>query len=47
MSFPNPTKTLNECVADGTHLQDTDDDGYCNECGEQEPYEGAWAEDEA
>ena len=24
-----------DCVAQETHLRDTDDDGYCNLCGEQ------------
>lgn len=46
MDFPTPTKSLSECVADGTHLQECDDDGYCMECGEQEPYEGAWDEED-
>ncbi len=22
-----------ECITDGTHLVETDDDGYCNDCG--------------
>lgn len=26
---------IHECIENGTHLQDVDDDGYCNFCGEQ------------
>lgn len=28
---------LDECIASGDHLTDTDDDGYCNHCGENDP----------
>ena len=28
--------SLGECIANGTHLTDCDDDGYCNFCGEQD-----------
>lgn len=27
--------SLVDCVDQGTHLADTDDDGYCNGCGHQ------------
>lgn len=30
-------KSLGQCIQDGTHLTDCDDDGYCNYCGEQDP----------
>lgn len=30
-------KSVGQCVHDGTHLTDCDDDGFCNYCGEQEP----------
>jgi hypothetical protein len=29
-------KSIKECIADGTHLKDCDDDGYCVICGYQE-----------
>lgn len=29
-------KSLGQCIQDGTHLTDCDDDGYCNYCGEQD-----------
>lgn len=29
-------KSIGQCIQDGTHLTDCDDDGYCNYCGEQE-----------
>jgi hypothetical protein len=28
--------SVGQCIKDGTHLTDCDDDGYCNFCGEQE-----------
>jgi len=27
--------SVSQCIKDGTHLTDCDDDGYCNYCGEQ------------
>lgn len=29
-------KSMGQCIQDGTHLTDCDDDGYCNYCGEQD-----------
>ena len=29
-------KSIGECIQDGTHLTDCDDDGFCNYCGEQD-----------
>jgi hypothetical protein len=31
--------SLAECITNGTHLTDCDDDGYCNYCGEQDPWD--------
>lgn len=31
--------SLEECKANGNHLQWVDDDGYCNACGEQDDSE--------
>lgn len=28
--------SVGQCIKDGTHLVDCDDDGYCNRCGDQE-----------
>jgi hypothetical protein len=33
-------KSIGECIQDGTHLTDCDDDGYCNYCGEQDDGQG-------
>lgn len=27
--------SFDDCLDQGTHLADTDDDGYCNRCGNQ------------
>lgn len=27
--------SFDDCLDQGTHLADTDDDGYCNSCGNQ------------
>jgi hypothetical protein len=32
---PSEYMDHDECVESGEHLQDCDDDGYCNLCGEQ------------
>jgi len=34
-SNPDELIDLDECIENGTHLTDCDDDGYCNYCGEQ------------
>ena len=28
---------IDDCRAQGTHMQSMDDDAYCNLCGEQDP----------
>lgn len=35
---------IKECIEDGLHLTDCDDDGYCNYCGYQDS--GEYDEDE-
>lgn len=32
----SPYDDLDDCIASGQHLQDCDDDGYCNNCGHQD-----------
>lgn len=38
--------SIEECIANGTHLTDCDDDGYCNFCGHQEAEIDDFPEDE-
>lgn len=40
---PDEYTSYEECVANGTHLTDCDDDGYCNFCGEDTPISTGYA----
>lgn len=35
-AFQRTYKSVEECIAAGAHLEDCDEDGYCNACGHQE-----------